>query len=76
MVPVQGPAGFGTYEAGVWAGLALGAPPSAPFMALAVPAELALHLCFLLCAVVAGALAWLTGSLTQGPDRPAPGIPD
>ncbi len=76
VVPLQGPAGFGTYEAGVWAGLALGAAPSAPFMALAVPAALALHLCFLLCAVVAGALAWLTGSLAQGPDRPAPGIPD
>lgn len=76
VVPLQGPAGFGTYEAGVWAGLALGASPSAPFMALAVPAALALHLCFLLCAVVAGALAWLTAPLTQRPNAPVPGIPD
>lgn len=62
VVPLQGPAGFGTYEAGVWAGLALNLPPSSAMLARGVPAALALHLCFLLCAVVAGAVAWATPS--------------
>lgn len=61
VVPLQGPAGFGTYEAGVWAGLHLVSTPGID-MALAVPAALALHLCFLLCAVLAGAVAWLIQS--------------
>lgn len=76
IVPLQGPAGFGTYEAGVWAGLALGTSPASPLMAMAVPAALALHLCFLLCAVLAGALAWLTGPLLSSSSGSAPGIPD
>jgi len=59
VVPVQGPAGFGTYEAGVWAGYALHLGPTAPQLPLVVPAALALHVCFLLCAVGAGLLAWL-----------------
>jgi Lysylphosphatidylglycerol synthase TM region len=76
VVPLQGPAGFGTYEAGVWAGFAIhagqmGAGTSAIPMASSatslvpaavVPAAIALHLCFLLCAVVAGLLAWATPS--------------
>jgi Lysylphosphatidylglycerol synthase TM region len=76
VVPVQGPAGFGTYEAGVWAGFAIHAgqigaqtgifptPTSAAALvpASVVPAALALHLCFLLCAVVAGLMAWATPS--------------
>jgi hypothetical protein len=67
VVPLQGPAGFGTYEAGVWAGLHLSTTPTAAGssnidMTLAVPAALALHLCFLLCAVLAGAVAWLIQS--------------
>lgn len=57
IVPLQGPAGFGTYEAGVWAGMAAHLPPQSPTLAHAVSAALALHVCFLLCAVLAGALA-------------------
>ena len=70
VVPIQGPAGFGTYEAGVWAGFALSLPSDATQLGHAVPAALALHLCFLLCAVVAGAIAWATPSWT------APRLPD
>jgi len=65
VVPLQGPAGFGTYEAGVWAGLNLSGTHTASAMPLAVPAALALHLCFLLCAVMAGALAWLIQSASS-----------
>lgn len=79
IVPLQGPAGFGTYEAGVWAGMAAHLPPHSPALAHAVSAALALHVCFLLCAVLAGALA---GVLTwankprarQG--RPSARLPD
>lgn len=74
VVPIQGPAGFGTYEAGVWGGFALALGPQHPQLALAIPAALALHLCFVLCAVVAGALA---GLLRPGNDpHSAPRIPD
>jgi hypothetical protein len=70
VVPLQGPAGFGTYEAGVWAGLHLSSTPTGPGatgtdMALAVPAALALHLCFLLCAVLAGTAAWIIQSASS-----------
>lgn len=65
IVPIQGPAGFGTYEAGVWAGLSLSISQAASIMPLAVPAALALHLCFLLCAVMAGAMAWLIPSASS-----------
>jgi len=57
VLPLQGPAGFGTYEAGVWAGMAALLPLHAPSLGQAVGAALALHLCFLLCAVIAGAVA-------------------
>lgn len=70
VVPIQGPAGFGTYEAGVWAGFALSLPSSSAQLGQAVPAALALHLCFLLCAVAAGAIAWATPSWTS------PRLPD
>jgi Lysylphosphatidylglycerol synthase TM region len=70
IVPLQGPAGFGTYEAGVWAGMAtsLGATSlqSAP-LAQAIPAAIALHLCFLVCAVVAGVVALLLTRLKPAP---------
>lgn len=62
VVPLQGPAGFGTYEAGVWAGLALNLVPGSTMLMRGVPAALALHLCLLLCSVLAGTLAWLTPS--------------
>ena len=58
IAPVQGPAGLGTYEAGVWAGLHLGTGID---LRSALPAALALHLCFLCCAVLAGLLAWASG---------------
>lgn len=70
VVPLQGPAGFGTYEAGVWAGFAVNLPAQAPALLRAVPAALALHLCFLVCAVFAGALAWAT------PGWSTPRLPD
>lgn len=70
VVPIQGPAGFGTYEAGVWAGFALSTPASALAQGHAVAAALALHLCFLLCAVAAGAIAWAT------PSWSSPRLPD
>lgn len=54
VVPLQGPAGFGTYEAGVWAGMAAHLPSDSPALAHAVSAALALHICFLICAVLAG----------------------
>ena len=66
VVPLQGPAGFGTYEAGVWAGMAAHLPSGSPALAQAVSAALALHVCFLICAVLAGlgasALSGLMGS--------------
>ncbi|MBP7132179.1 MAG: flippase-like domain-containing protein [Aquabacterium sp.] len=67
VVPLQGPAGFGTYEAGVWAGMAAHLSTQSPALALAVSAALALHVCFLLCAVLAGAVAWLLGHLSSDP---------
>lgn len=73
IVPVQGPAGFGTYEAGVWAGFAANQPARSAALNQAVSAALALHLCFLLCAVLAGASAWLMGS--PQPALPQPGSP-
>jgi len=65
IVPLQGPAGFGTYEAGVWVGMTNGIPAngggSSAALAHAISAALALHLCFLLCAVLAGIVAlWLS----------------
>jgi len=59
IVPLQGPAGFGTYEAGVWAGMATNLGVGSPELAQAIPAAIALHLCFLMCAVVAGVVALL-----------------
>lgn len=76
IVPLQGPAGFGTYEAGVWAGMAIDLPPQSPALAHAVSAALALHVCFLLCAVLAGALAsvltWANQPRQRRQDAPSP----
>ncbi|MGC4060623.1 MAG: lysylphosphatidylglycerol synthase transmembrane domain-containing protein [Aquabacterium sp.] len=68
IVPLQGPAGFGTYEAGVWAGMASHLPAASPVLAQAISAALALHVCFLLCAVLAGALA----TVLSWANKPAP----
>lgn len=57
IVPLQGPAGFGTYEAGVWAGMATHVGSGATLLRQAIPAAIALHLCFLICAVIAGLVA-------------------
>lgn len=79
IVPLQGPAGFGTYEAGVWVGMANGLPAGLQGTAgaatgpltQAISAALALHLCFLLCAVLAGLVAlWL--SRTAPPSHEVP----
>lgn len=55
--PLQGPAGFGTYEAGVWAGMAAVLKQHSAALPHVVGAALALHICFLLCAVGAAGLA-------------------
>ncbi len=76
VLPLQGPAGFGTYEAGVWAGMAALLPAQSPSLGQAVGAALALHLCFLLCAVLAGAVAAGLSHLNrthQLVDRPGTG---
>lgn len=57
--PIQGPAGFGTYEAGVWAGVAALLERESPLLAHVVGAALALHVCFLICAVCAACVAAL-----------------
>lgn len=75
IVPLQGPAGFGTYEAGVWAGFAAHLPRGATALAQAVPAALALHVCFLLCAVIAGAMASLLSRIDQPGPSQAPVSP-
>jgi uncharacterized membrane protein YbhN (UPF0104 family) len=53
VLPVQGPAGLGTYEAGVWAGAALRGRTATEI----APPALAVHLVSLATALVAGALA-------------------
>lgn len=65
IVPLQGPAGFGTYEAGVWAGVAALLDHHSPLLAQVVGAALALHVCFLICAVCAAGVA----ALLSGPSR-------
>lgn len=67
IVPLQGPAGFGTYEAGVWAGMATNLGTGSALLTQAIPAAIALHLCFLVCAVVAGVVALLLTRLQPAP---------
>lgn len=62
ILPVQGVAGFGTYEAGAAAAML----PNGVTFASGLHAALALHLFVIACAVASGALAWLV------PARPAP----
>ncbi|ABS28375.1 lysylphosphatidylglycerol synthase transmembrane domain-containing protein [Anaeromyxobacter sp. Fw109-5] len=54
VLPLQGPAGFGTYEAGVWAGASLRGHSA---LEIAAPA-IAVHLLSLATAVASGALAY------------------
>ena len=67
VLPLQGPAGLGTYEAGVWAGAALRGRSA---VEIAAPA-LAVHLVSFATALVAGALGH-TASKRRAPPRPAP----
>lgn len=60
--PLQGPAGFGTYEAGVWVGTATLLEQGSPLLAQVVPAALALHVCFLLSSVCAAGMAAMLSS--------------
>ncbi|WP_407277792.1 lysylphosphatidylglycerol synthase domain-containing protein [Aromatoleum evansii] len=69
ILPVQGVAGFGTYEAGAAAAML---PNGVPF-ASGLQAALALHLFVIACAVASGALAWLVparAASARDPDRP------
>jgi len=70
ILPIQGPANFGTYEAGVAAGVAVF---GRSVLHAAAPA-LALHLFSLACALAAGGLAYVFSPRTSvvGPTRPAP----
>lgn len=71
LLPIQGMAGFGTYEAGVVA-LASLTPPSTDLLAAAV----ALHCASLLLATLAGGLAWFIptspAAALPAPPRPSP----
>ena len=62
ILPIQGPAGFGTYEAGVWAGASIYGRSVLPVAAPAV----ALHLFSLATAVVAGAVAYALSPRQEG----------
>ncbi|MDE2400747.1 MAG: hypothetical protein KGL90_03685 [Burkholderiales bacterium] len=68
--PLQGPAGFGTYEAGVWAGAAALLPTQAPALSHVVGAALALHFCFLICAVMAAGVAAALTKPAKSTDTP------
>jgi hypothetical protein len=55
ILPIQGVAGFGTYEAGAAAALL----PSGIPLAVGLQVALALHLFVIACSVTSGAIAWL-----------------
>ena len=60
ILPIQGVAGFGTYEAGAAAAML----PSGVALASGLQVALALHLFVIACAVTSGAIAWLFPSAT------------
>ncbi len=60
ILPIQGVAGFGTYEAGAAAAML----PSGVALASGLQVALALHLFVIACAVSSGAIAWLFPSAT------------
>jgi Lysylphosphatidylglycerol synthase TM region len=69
LLPIQGPSGLGTYEAGVWAGVAVAQPPP---LALPVAALLAHGIIFataLLAGLVAGVQMWLTHNLAPATQK-------
>jgi hypothetical protein len=66
VLPIQGPAGFGTYETGVWAGASLHGPS-----ALASPGPIvAVHLLALATAVASGAVAYALSPRARPPAAP------
>ncbi|MCK6374306.1 MAG: flippase-like domain-containing protein [Zoogloea sp.] len=65
ILPIQGVAGFGTYEAGAAAALL---PSGVPLQA-GLQAALALHLFVIACAVTSGAIAWLFPAATAPETR-------
>lgn len=67
VLPVQGPAGLGTYEAGVWGGVALRAPATS--LAHVGAAALAVHLLGLVVGLVAALVAQLTTRSWPPPAR-------
>jgi len=67
VLPVQGPAGLGTYEAGVWAGLALRTPVGS--LAHVGAAALAVHLLGLVVGLVAALVAQLATRSWPPPAR-------
>jgi uncharacterized membrane protein YbhN (UPF0104 family) len=72
VLPVQGPAGFGTYEAGVWAGASLRGHSA---LQIAAPA-IAVHLVSLAMAVASGAVAYAVSQRRGAASRSAGGMPD
>ena len=72
VLPLQGPAGFGTYEAGVWAGTAVRGGAG---LAVAAPAVV-VHLFALAVALAAAAVAWIGGGALRADRVPfAPALP-
>jgi hypothetical protein len=70
ILPVQGVAGFGTYEAGAAAAML---PHGIPFED-GLRAALALHLFVIACAVGVGGLAWLVSGASAVPDDDQPPV--
>jgi uncharacterized membrane protein YbhN (UPF0104 family) len=72
VLPLQGPAGFGTYEAGVWAGASLRGHSA---LEIAAPA-IAVHLLSLALAVASGLIAHAVSQRRGATHRTAGGAPD
>ncbi|MCB1960309.1 MAG: flippase-like domain-containing protein [Rhodocyclaceae bacterium] len=66
ILPIQGVAGFGTYEAGAAAALL----PHGIALDTGLQAALALHLFVIACSTLAGVLAWLAGALRRADTPP------
>ncbi|WP_374676051.1 lysylphosphatidylglycerol synthase domain-containing protein [Ideonella sp.] len=69
VLPLQGPAGLGTYEAGVWAAVLAAEPALRPAGAQIAAGALALHAVSLLCALGAAAMIW-PWARTARPEAP------
>lgn len=70
ILPLNGPAGLGPYEAGVWLGaIAQTAAPQPPALADIVGAALLAHLYWLLISGTSAAVAW---ALSRRPSNPLP----